>query len=152
HSEKGGLMSTSTTCVGLSLLAVVLMAADDPQPKQPACHPATGQVFYEGKPVAGAVVVFHPQGDKADPKIRHAAETDKEGKFSLTTFKKGDGAPAGDYKVTVVLYEPKLKEGEVPGDRPVKSLLPLKYGDPALTPLRATVKAARNELPRFELK
>jgi hypothetical protein len=144
-------MYTSATWVGLSLLALGMIAAGAPQAKQPACHPTTGQVFYEGKPAVGAVVVFHPQGDEADPKIMPVGETDKNGKFSLTTFKKEDGGPAGDYKVTVVLIKPKPKDREIL-DPLAKSYLPAKYGDRSTTPLRVTVKEGRNELPRFDLK
>ncbi len=64
----------------------------------PQMVPVTGVVLLDGKPVEGAAVLFSPEagGRPAD------GVTDKDGKFSLQTFKSGDGAVLGKYKVAVV--------------------------------------------------
>ena len=66
---------------------------------------------YKGKPVPDALVAFHPagaapaaskpgDGPPAGPP-RPTGKTDAEGKFKLHTYVGDDGAPAGDYQVTV---------------------------------------------------
>ena len=64
-----------------------------------------GQVLYQGKPIEGAVVTFHPKGGD-DLKAHHPSGlTDKDGNFTLST-PAGEGAPVGDYVVTVNWYRP----------------------------------------------
>jgi hypothetical protein len=65
-------------------------------------YPAHGTVVdAAGNPVAGALVVFHPAGgDSKDPDLPRAT-TDEDGSYKLTTYANGDGAPAGDYTVTI---------------------------------------------------
>jgi hypothetical protein len=57
----------------------------------------TGVIKYNGAAVAGAAVSFSPTGSGNAA----AGRTDKEGKFTLTTFESEDGALPGDYTVTV---------------------------------------------------
>lgn len=68
-----------------------------------------------------------------------------DGKFRLRTQQK-EGAPAGDYVVLVTWFLPDAREQDVPKNR-----LPDRYGDPAKSPLRATVKIGPNELEPFRL-
>jgi len=56
-----------------------------------------GEVTLDGKPVSGAMVVFHP--DKGGTQA--TGLTDANGVFHLTTFNTGDGALPGSYKVSV---------------------------------------------------
>jgi hypothetical protein len=47
-------------------------------------------------------VVFHPK-DNADPQApRPFGTAGADGSFGLTTSRPGDGAPAGEYRVTVI--------------------------------------------------
>ena len=55
-----------------------------------------GQVFYNGQPTPGAVVVFHPVG--GDPKSATqppmpTGKVELDGSFTLKTHPFGDGAP-----------------------------------------------------------
>ena len=60
-------------------------------------YPAGGTIVYEdGKPVTNVSVALHPlDGGIHTP----AGALDSAGKFRLSTYKDGDGAPAGKYKV-----------------------------------------------------
>lgn len=59
---------------------------------------AKGKVTYKGQPVEGATVVFSP----VDQTGRAASGlTDAQGNFNLTTLEAGDGALAGQYKVSI---------------------------------------------------
>jgi hypothetical protein len=65
--------------------------------------------------------------------------TGTQGKFTLSTFSPGDGAMAGEHKVTIVQYYP---PGEPPPmtPGPLPSRFPIKYSDPTHTPFTAKVE------------
>ena len=150
------------------LLAAVSAGCGQSGPK---LYPASGTVTFEGKPVAGASVLFIPQGGR--PAL---ATTDASGKYIIATSGK-PGAELGTYTVTVA------KAGGVSGEAPAmpgvptdgsplsleqmqkmqeattgntravagkkekpKSPIPEKYAVPAGSDLRATVTedAAKN--------
>src|SRR5438552_470087 len=63
-------------------------------------HPVQGQVLVNTAPASGALLTFHPvSGSPNDP--RPSAQADDQGRFSLTTYASGDGAPEGEYEVAV---------------------------------------------------
>ena len=77
--------------------------------------PVRGKVPVKDKPAGGVLVVFLPQAD-GDPKAaRPIATTADDGTFSLVTGDE-DGAPAGDYIVTMQWQQtvpaPARKKGE----------------------------------------
>lgn len=104
-------------------------------------HPVRGKVFFEGCPAVNAVVTFHLIDGK---KFTRTADSmvGPDGNFSLSTYTADDGAPAGEYAVTVVCRHPALDEDGRPGP----NILPAAYSKPETTPLRATIKAGPNEV------
>ncbi len=112
-------------------------------------HPVAGKVERRGKPVAEARVVFHPESDLPPGVHSPLASTDAEGRFELTTLKSGDGAPTGNYRVTVELRDKRVVGEEVVRDGP--NGLPAKYSRPESTPLRAHVLPERNVVPTFTI-
>ncbi len=104
--------------------------------------PVQGQVLVNGKPAAGAQVVFHPT-DKAG-RVRPSAVVGEDGKFRLTTFAAADGAPAGAYEVTVERWVSS-------NDNPAVNQLPARYRQARTSGLRATIVAGDNDLPTFKL-
>lgn len=121
----------------VALLAVALVSCSK-SPEKPATYPVTGRVMYEGNPASGAVVILHAIGGSATGE-RPRAKADGKGEFTLTTFTNGDGAPAGEYAVTV-----EWKRAE---DHPEQGadLLPAAYSDPKTTKLKATISAGTND-------
>jgi hypothetical protein len=113
-------------------------------------HPVAGQVFFRNKPVAEAMVVFHPLSTNAAMPNKPIAYTDSAGNFVLTTMKTGDGAPAGEYAITIELREAVLQGEEK--TRSGRSLLPERYRHPDKSGLRYRVTADKNEVPRIDLK
>ena len=98
--------------VGAMLIATIGCGAD-----HPPVEVVTGTVMYNGAPLAGAVVSFHPDSKNAlgSASLVSSGETDPQGVFRLiTNYMDGssivqlDGAPPGTYKVTVT----KLKKKE----------------------------------------
>ena len=73
----------------------------------------------DGSPLSGVQVTFKCD----DPKITATAVTDAEGNYELGTVEPGDGAPAGEYRVSVV----ELSDLEDP-DNPKPPRIDRRYG------------------------
>jgi len=118
-------------------------------PTRATTYPVSGSLLINGSPAIRAAITFHPAAPAADGKAHGpAAHTDDNGGFRLTTFSAYDGAPPGDYRVTVVAnwVSQSGQDVEVP------DLLKGKFSDPAKSPLRITVREGENELEQFDLK
>ncbi len=116
----------------------------------PKCHPVEGKIVYQNQPLAEAMVVFHPLTPPIEKTPQPVATTNAEGRFVMTTLRSGDGAPAGEYAITIELREPRLVGEEVVRDGP--NLLPPKYASPAETPLRHKVVPGKNEVPDIRVE
>src|SRR5579863_446422 len=90
----------------------------------PELVPVTGTLTYQGQPVSGAIVAFHP-AEAADIAEAAFAETDSQGRFSLLMQDYGPGAMPGAHVVTVMR---------------VAGGIPEKYKAKDSSPLRATVE------------
>jgi len=104
--------------------------------------PLLGTLTLDGKPLAGAIVSLH-RFNKETEKFAYVCDglTDAGGRFQVSTYGRFDGAPAGEYAVTVT----KSGKGYDRGDGEVKTLLPETYATPGESPLKVTVKAGSNE-------
>lgn len=120
---------------------------------EPLAYSVEFEVRVQGKPAAGATVVLHPVG-KADPKAPlPSGRVDESGKVRLSTFAQDDGAPPGEYAVTVewrdqvVVTVGSDKLTEFTADK-----LKGKYGKPTAPAVRrVTVKKEENKLPPLQL-
>jgi hypothetical protein len=108
--------------------------------------PVRGQVFVDGKPAAGATVFFNPVGPDPDA-VAPFGVVDAGGSFSLTTYLTFDGAPAGEYVVTVRCPGPPQRGEDGGGPDRLKG----RYTDPKTSTLRATVEKKANEIEPFRL-
>ena len=77
----------------------------------------TGTVTFNGSPLPQGTITFMPVAGSTS-----ATGEIKDGKYTLSTFKPGDGAPAGDYKVAVQAWKAIPEMGQE-GD----PLIPKKY-------------------------
>jgi 3',5'-cyclic AMP phosphodiesterase CpdA len=111
-------------------------------------HPVRGKVFFEGTPAANAQVVFYLISN-AGKNFTYAGDAlvDADGSFTLTTYTANDGAPVGEYAVTITNRDPMWDEQGKPGP----NRLPARYGRPQTSGLRAKVEEGANEYT-FELK
>jgi hypothetical protein len=114
---------------------------------QQSLYPVRGQVLYEGRPASRALVVFHPREAGASSAVRPHGQVGEDGSFTLGTHGSNDGAPAGQYRVTVQLY---LSSGK--GDEGPTNRLPARYANPEQSGLKATVATGPTELKPFQLK
>ena len=133
----------------LSVMAMAAVAGGCSRSSGPVCHPVRGQVLYQDRPLAEALVVFHPLSPPAADHPRPLAYTDAEGRFVLTTVQTRDGAPTGEYAICVEQRQPRLVGEETVRDG--RNLLPARYCQPASSPLRYTVVAGQNEVPPLKI-
>ena len=113
-------------------------------------YPTTGTVAREGKPAADVLVRFHPT-QPAPEFATITTRTDAAGHYSLSTFEADDGAPAGEYVVSVLLDIPPADEGGDTETTPARRLVRLParlaaFGNPTTSPLRAQIEAGANTL------
>jgi hypothetical protein len=109
--------------------------------------PVSGVLVFKGQPADNAEVMFNPKTGRIASGV-----TDAEGRFKLSTAKPNDGALPGDYIVTLFEYYPPDKPPKMPPPgQPLPSRFPPKYGDPATSPLNATVKRGDKNEFRFEV-
>lgn len=109
---------------------------------------ASGKVFLNGQPIENAEVVYYYQVPpeeqakvKGQKQIRASdAVTNAQGEFTLSTYKLYDGAPRGEYIITVLPF--KSRTG-LPVNAPE---IPAIYTKPATSPLKTTIKDGRNEI------
>jgi hypothetical protein len=108
--------------------------------------PVRGQVFYQGQPTPHAFLVFHPVGEEGPDAVRPVGYAAPDGTFTLTSYKENDGAPAGEYAVTVEWRGLPAREGE-----PGPNLLPDRYNRATTSGLRVRIVEGDNPLPPFQL-
>jgi hypothetical protein len=113
---------------------------------RPKTYAASGLVLWDGKPEAGVFVTFESRSHN----LTAVGITDAAGRFTLKTWKEGDGAVAGEHAVRLekkLMIKPASGSGD-PGGRfgggstavmNEVSVLPKQYGDFATSGLTATV-------------
>ena len=113
--------------------------------------PAQGVVSYLGKPIPSATIFLHPVGTK-DPDFPSPRATVKsDGSFVLGTYGEADGAPVGEYKVTVQWFK-KTDKKEAEGGALPRNQLPAKYARAETSGLSLRIQEGDNKVPPFQLK
>jgi hypothetical protein len=115
-------------------------------------YPVSGKVLVQDRPADGAEVVFYPMVAEADgvKMPGPAGTTDAGGVFHLRSYEALDGAPAGEFKVTVVW--PAAPPPNASGVFQLKDRLGGRYANPQTSKLTATVEPGGGEIPPFELQ
>ena len=135
------------TFLGLSVVLCIAIGCSGP--KGPKCYPVRGQVFYKGKPISEATVVMHRVRGDVEGNQKPIAYTATDGTFQITTMTRGDGAPPGDYVITIELRAPQTIGEEVV--RNGAHMLPVQYSRPESSGQKFTVVEGENEIPAIKL-
>lgn len=143
--ERLGLGRWAFAVIVLGAVGIALVVGVCTLSGGPSCvvHPATGIARAGHTPLVGAQIRLHPRGMTLPDDATPSATVQDDGTFALTTFTKGDGAPAGDYVATVQWFRV-AKDGSAGGNA-----LPKRYASPTTSPLTVTIREGTNDLPPF---
>lgn len=122
----------------LGLLVCLPAGCGDNRPKTALVR---GTVTYKGKPVPNGTVNFIPANGPTA-----SGEIGPDGSYSLTTFRKGDGAILGTHKVVIVAMQDmggQAVEAWTPLPPPI---VPMKYTSLGTTDLTREVKDRENTI------
>src|SRR5947209_5956143 len=143
HSDFTMIPSKRTTWP--SLLFVLLLcfggcrgARDD----RPETYPVRGEVRVGGKPAAGARVQLIALDEPALARFAPHGDVGPDGTFRLTTFRTGDGAPAGRYALTLTWPLPPRPGREDEGPDRFRR----RYADPRRPVREVRIVAGENVL------
>lgn len=126
----------------LTIVCLIGCGGDD---WQAVTYPARGTILINGQAPVGAVVELRAAAESPDVRnSRPWAIVQADGSYELSTYERGDGAPAGDYKLTV-RWPPDVNQPSM-ADR-----LAGAYANAKKSPWTVTVRAADNTLPPIEI-
>lgn len=117
--------------------------------KPPPLHEVRGTVMIQKKAATKAVIVLRPVSSETVGKLLPHGEVQADGTFRIGTFADGDGAPAGEYRVTITWPESRAEPDGVEiasGDR-----LKGRFNDPAKSKWTIQVREGNNVLEPFIL-
>lgn len=133
----------------LPIVAVVVAAAGcgGGDLSRAVVHPVTGRIEVSDRPAGDARLAFHPLDSARARGTRPVGISRPDGTFELTTYSAGDGAPEGEYVVTVFWMNEAmpLDECNCPDPLAHDRLFGL-YADAATSELRATIRAGSNDV------
>lgn len=134
------------------VFAISGCGSDAPKgPEKLSTTPVDGIVTLNGKPAAEVSISLHHSEGKVAPR----GMSDKDGKFSISTYGKDDGAPVGKYKVTAAKNMTKeISPGVLAPPPPggFKSDIPSKYESVNSTDISVEIKAGEKNSLKIDLK
>jgi hypothetical protein len=149
----------TTQSLRVRVLLLVLFAATSGgcskgrDPNRLPVFPASGHLSFKGQVPTGAFVVLHPKnGAATDAKgvvVRPRATVKPDGSFVLGSYDAADGAPSGEYSLTVE-WRRIVKS---PDGSPVlgPNVVSPKYGRPESSPVSIRIAEKGNELAPISL-
>ncbi|HZN33350.1 MAG TPA: hypothetical protein VFB80_06000 [Pirellulaceae bacterium] len=135
-------------CCSLIALALPALAGCGNEAQRTPVFKTVGSITFRNQPAVGAFVVLHPKGATAGTP-RPTAHVKADGTFEATTFETADGAPLGEYIVTVQRRKLVKQNGDwTPGP----NLIPDRYADPATSHLTIRIAEGENNLEPIVLR
>lgn len=117
-------------------------------------YPATGKVTVNGVPARGAIVRLYPKTPQPGAKypLMPSGKTDESGVFHLTTYEDADGAPVGEYVLTVEWPDPEWRPpgGGMPPPPPDR--MQGRFADPEKSEIKVQIVEGENEIPPIVLE
>ena len=138
----------------LMLLAICGCGNNEHTLQRRVVYPASGSITAAGRPLPNASVVLHPvtSPDSDTPFFLPRGTTDEEGKFAISTYEKGDGAPPGTYEVTFSWQGPRREELSEDEQDDLPELLPRQWTRQEQSGVTVVVTEGTNEFEPFQLR
>lgn len=133
--------------LGYLLVGLICWGCAEAPDRKETCK-VSGQLLIDGKPVDSVAVYCNDVNgmDKAEPTVT-ACFTGTDGKFSLSTYEKGDGVPPGEYTLTFLWGQFNLNMQYGGPDK-----LNDRYMDPAKSPVKFKIESGeQKDLGQIEL-
>ncbi len=137
----------ATSLVGVIVAGLYLALGSwlfEPGPPCPV-HPAVGRVAFGKVAPKGAQIAFHPVARELPEQVIPRATVRDDGSFAVSTFRSDDGAPEGEYVVTIQWF--RLSKDGAPGP----NVLPRAFAAPDSSPLKVAIGPGTNHLPPFTI-
>jgi hypothetical protein len=134
------------TVAALPWACVFVGCGKDAQQNVPT-FPVTGTISFQGQPIPGAFVTLHPIKPVANAPTPRASVA-ADGSLRVSTYNGGDGAPEGDYVLTVEWYKP-IRNGTDLVAGP--NVIPKKYASPRTSDLKVRVAAEETRISPISL-
>jgi hypothetical protein len=135
-------------CVATAFaLAVVTVGCS----QRETLNPVLGKVLYQGQPLAGALVSFHPEDGNARLATGYTKE---DGTFKAVTGEV-EGAKPGTYRITIMCQVPiktKTEGMSFGGMEETEDRLKGAYANRDASKISVKVKEGPNQLEPFDLK
>ncbi|MCZ2343298.1 MAG: hypothetical protein LC104_16115 [Bacteroidales bacterium] len=129
-------------------VAAFLLCGCGEEPR-PLCQPVSGVIQVNGKPTKDLLISYHPQTATPRNAIAATGRSDEEGRYTLSSFLPNDGAPPGEYTITVVWPTSFQQIGGQ--DFPVGDRLGGVYANKANATWKATIREGESQLPLIEI-
>jgi hypothetical protein len=137
-----------STVTAVAVLVAAAVGCSDSGKNRVAVHPVQGAIQFRGQPTEGAFVSLHPKSAAAGVPTPRATVA-KDGSFTVSTYDGNDGAPEGEYVVTVQWYKPVRQGNDLVGG---PNVLPVKYASARTSDLKIRIAAGENRLQPIQLR
>jgi hypothetical protein len=131
-------------------LCLVVAGCGSKHGDRPPVHPVGGKLLVAGAPAANADVVLYPVNGQGLSMLRPHATVEADGSYHLTSFATRDGAPVGNFAVTVVWPGPPGKNQAE--DEPGPDRLGRRYADAKKPAASVHIGPETTELATIDLK
>jgi hypothetical protein len=118
-------------------------------------HPVSGTASYDGTPLGGASIRLYPTAKSTEGESEtFTGVVADDGSFEIFTYRsagRGEGAPAGEYRISLSWAGTKEMQADFSRDN-LPEMLPRIYTRPTTSGLMAKVEPGGTQLDPIELK
>ncbi|WP_116344518.1 carboxypeptidase regulatory-like domain-containing protein [Blastopirellula marina] len=116
--------------------------------------PTSGTITVNGVPAKGAIVRLYPKTKQAgvNSPLAPSGRADASGKFQLTTYSGPDGAPPGDYLVSIEWPDPAWRPPGGGMAPPPPDRLKGRFSNPQRSKIEVTIQEGDNEIEPIVLE
>jgi len=133
----------------LALAAIVPASCSKKTEREPVFQ-VSGKLVDGGNPAGRALMMFHPLDGSARGTLRPVGKVAADGSFRVSTYTANDGAPPGQYAVTVVW--PKIPTGASADETEGPDQLEGRCNNPKTSPWHFRVEQKANDLGTLDLQ